>query len=177
MFTWLDFLLVIGVAALVGLGAQRRLSGALVGLGGALLFRPLLVVFNGNLYLALGLALVAGLLLGLISRAVVVRQRGADLLFGILGGLGGAALGVLLLLAFVTSLPLERNVNNQIIYPAQSLPAMVRIACNTSPLVKLGRDILLYPLLEAGGQLQANTGVYRALHKLMVVGEPWEGGS
>ena len=175
--TWLDILLMIAFAALLGLGVKRRLAGALVGLGGVLLFRPLLVVFNGNLYLALGLALVAGLLLGLISRAVVLRQRGADILFSVLGGLGGGLLGILLLLVFVTSLPLERNVNDQIVYPAQSLPGAVRSAVNASPLVNLGRDILLYPLLEAGGQVTANSGLYRALHSFLVVGNPWEGGS
>lgn len=175
--TWFDALLVLAVAALIALGYKRKLSGLIVGLSGLLLFKLLLVVFNGNSYIALFFALVAGLLSGLLSRAIVTRQR-FDLLWGILGGVGGAVLGFLLVLSTITSLPIERNLNNQVVYPSSLMAEPLKSAVTNSRFVKVGRGILLYPLLESTGRIEeSQKGLYRALHDFMVVGRPWEGGS
>ena len=42
--TWIDASLVLTVAAVTGLAAERRLMGLLVGLGGLAALRPLLVL-------------------------------------------------------------------------------------------------------------------------------------
>ena len=173
--SWFDIILVVGFASLIALGVQRRLMGLVIGLGGLVLFRPLLLVLNGNAYIALLLALVAGLLLGLASRFLLVRRIGQGKLFQILGGVGGALLGCLLMLSVVTSLPIDRNVNNQIIYPAANLPNSLNAAVRSSRLVTLGRDILLYPLLESDPRLSGINGfAVKNLHQFFVVGQPWE---
>jgi uncharacterized membrane protein YeaQ/YmgE (transglycosylase-associated protein family) len=173
--SWFDLVLVLGFSALTALGVQRRLMGLVVGLGGLLVFRPLLIVLSGNAYLALLFALVAGLLLGLISRFFLVRRVGTGRLYQILGGLGGAFLGVIMVLALVTSFPIGHNINNQIIYPSTSLPASLTNAVRQSRLVNVGRDILLYPLLEAEPRFASGTGsIYKSLHQFFVVGQPWE---
>jgi len=176
--SWLDVLLVISFSTLLALGVQRRLMGLIVGLGAVVLFRPLLLVLNASPYLALLVALVLGLLLGLASRFFLVRRMGTGLAFQILGGLGGAMLGVLLILSVVTSLPIERNVNAQIVYPPTQLPKVVSSAVRQSRFVSLGRGILLYPLFKEAGTT-FNSGkdfMYKNLHNFLVVGEPWNEG-
>lgn len=172
--TFIDLLLALALAAFIGLGARRKLAGLVVGLGSLLLFHPLLLVFNGNEYVALSLALIAGLLLGFACRFLPAPQRGLDVPFGVLGGLGGFCLGALLVLVTVTSLPVERNIQNQVVYPGGDLRPAIRSAARRSPLVDVGRDIVLYPLLEA--QLEPGSkGLYGALHSFLAIGEPWEG--
>lgn len=174
--SWFDILLVLSFSALIALGVQRRLMGLVVGLGAVLLFRPLLIVLNGSPYIALVFALIAGLLLGLGSRFFLVRRVGTGLPFQILGGIGGTLLGCLLVLSVVTSLPIERNVNQQIVYPPNSLPKVVSSAVRKSRFVTIGRGILLYPLLEPSSNFSGGTKfVYKNLHDFLVIGKPWEG--
>ena len=173
--TLFDILLAVGFAAFVGLSARRKLSGFINGLAALLLFRPLLAIFDGNLYVALILALVAGVLLGLGCRFLPPTQRSLDIPLTILGGVGGTFLGVLLILVSITSLPLGRNVNNQISYPSAELSTPLLASARRSPLVEIGRDIVLYPLLEPAGQItEGSKGMYRALHGFLVIGRPWE---
>jgi hypothetical protein len=172
--TWLDLFLVAAFATLTALGAKRKLAGLVVGLVSVLLFKLLLVIFSGNVYIGLVFALLAGLLLGLASRFIMLRQRGMPLLSSLAGGFGGALLGLLLVLSVATSFPLGRDVNNFVVYPDQTLPGQIR----NSQLVNVGRDILLYPSRELNGQIAAGQkGLYQILHNFFVVGKPWEGDS
>ena len=91
-----------------------------------------------------------------------------------MGALGGLALGLVLVLALVTSLPIQRNPLDQIVYPPRDLPEPFNQAVVSSRMVLLGRDILLYPLLDAQGDLAASEGILRGLHSYLVVGEPWK---
>lgn len=171
--TWFDILLLIIFATLIALGVKRKLAGFLIGLGGLLLFRPLLVVFEGNPLIALILALLAGLIFGLISRRLIFKRRGLDLPLSILGGIGGGLLGLLTVLSLITAFEVEPNVNNVYEISARSIPAAAQSAVLQSRMVRIGRDILLYPLLEQ--QLPtAERSIYRALHNFMVVRNPWE---
>ncbi len=174
--SWLDLVLVLIVATLTALGAERRLAGLLVGVGGVLLLHPLLLVAHANPFLGLIAALLAGLGLSLVGRRLFRMNRGGAFATRALGGLGGLALGLALVLSLVTSLPIQRNPANprEIFYPPRDLPAPVGSAVRDSHLVLLGRDILLYPLLNRQGDVHAGQErVLRGLHRLFVVGEPW----
>lgn len=170
--TWLDVVFFGLIALLAALGAKRRLSGLVVGVGALLLFRLLLGVFSSSPWVGVAFALLAGLLLGLLGRSLSVARRTAPRLSSMLGGVGGGLLGLLLVLAVATSLPIERNVNDQIVYPPQRLPLSLRSAVTASAVVDLGRDILLYPLLVEAG-MRERSGILAGLHGFFVVGEPW----
>lgn len=168
-----DLLLLTILATTTVLGMQRGLLGFAVGVVALLLFRPLLLLAYWSAPLAIGLATIAGLGVGLGLRMLGPRLNPGEGFKHGLGGLGGGILGVLLLLTLVTSLPIERDLNNRIVYPPRSLPLPVAEAVLSSRLVDVGRDILLYPLLNEGG---LGGGILAGLHGFFVVGEPWEGG-
>ncbi|MCA9836066.1 MAG: hypothetical protein KC422_04105 [Trueperaceae bacterium] len=173
--SWFDLILIVVFAALTALGAKRKLMGLIVGLGAALVFKPLLLVLQGNVYVALLLALVTGLILGLSSRFLLVRRIGTAGIYQFAGALGGAILATLVVLSVTTSLPLGRDINGLITYPSSSLPTGFGNAVRQSRLVNLGRDILLYPLLASEPRLSGKEGLYEPLHKFFVTGKPWEG--
>lgn len=174
--SWLDLVLVLVVASITALAAERRLAGLFVGVGGVILLRPLLLLGHASPILAVVAALLVGLGLGLAGRRVLRQNRGGDVAVRALGGLGGLVLGVAIVLALVTSLPIQRNPANpnELFYPPRDLPAPVQQAVLRSRLVLVGRDILLYPLLTRQGQVEgAEARIVRGLHRLLVVGEPW----
>lgn len=172
--SWFDFLLMAFVASLIALGVKRQMSGLLVGIGAVLGFRVLLTISaNSNSAVAIAFALIAGLILGLFGLKLN-NIKVSDLLKSILGGFGGVLLGVLMLLAIITSLPLEKNINNLIVYPGQQLPRAVRPAVQESYFVDIGRNILLYPIIEKSNFNAGSANVYKLLHQFMIVGKPWE---
>ncbi len=179
--SWFDIFLLASIAAFTALGAKRKLTGLIVGIGSIVLFRVLLSVASRNmsgLIIAVFMALLAGVLFGMLGRATVFKGRGLELVFTIAGGLGGLFTGLVLVGALVTSLPIEKRFDGAIIYPPQqTVQPLLASAVGSSQLVKVGRSILLYPLL-AGDATQlpsSQRGVYSALHNLFVVGQPWEG--
>lgn len=173
--TWIDLLLVLLFAVFVALGAERRLSGLLLGIGGVLLLRPLILLGELSPVLSVAAALLAGLLISLVARRLGRRRRLQSGRYALLGGVGGALLGAVLVLSASVSLPIERNARNQIIYPPQELPGAVGNAVAGSRLLREGRDILLYPLLERQGELgPGRQQAAKLLHSYLVVGEPWE---
>src|SRR5690554_1085580 len=107
--TWVDAVLVAIVAVATAFGAQRRLVGLVVGVGAVLLLKPLLVVGSRSPVIALVAALVGGILLAILSQRLTapgMRQRWPTM---VAGGAGGMMLGLALVVAFVTSLPIERS--------------------------------------------------------------------
>lgn len=177
--SWIDPLFALLIASLAAFGASRRLTGLWVGLGGVLLLRPLLGLAVGSPIVALLLALAAGLLLGLLGRNLMPALRNGVWWQRAAGAVGGAALGVGLVLALVTSLPIQRSPfdPNQLYYPPRDLPEAVQGPVLGSWTVGLGRDILLHPLLEAQGAVAPDRAVLmRGLHRWLVVGEPWQEG-
>lgn len=177
--SWIDPLFAVLVAALAALGASRRLTGLWVGLGGVLLLRPLLGVALDMPIVALLLALATGLMLALLGRNLMPALRGGGGWQRFAGALGGGALGLAFVLALVTSLPIQRSPfdPNQLYYPPRDLPAVVRGPVLRSWTVDLGRDILLYPLLDAQGVVPEDRApLLRGLHRWLVVGEPWQEG-
>jgi hypothetical protein len=172
----LDVVLVLVIATLCALGAQRRLTGLLIGVGGALALRPLLILADLNPWLALVGALLVGLGLALLGRQVLQVSTAPGALTSVAGGFGGAVLGVALVLALVTSLPIERSPLNPsgLVYPPQSLPAFAQPAIRDSTFVSVGRDVLFAPLLTGPAALPPGRAVVvDALHRWIVVGEPW----
>lgn len=174
--TWIDAALVLTIAAVVALAAERRLSGLLLGLGGALALRPLLVLASLNPWLALVAALLVGLGLALVGRHVLQLARVPGPFTRVAGGFGGLVLGTALTLALVTSLPIQRNPVEPglIYYPPRDLPGSVQQAVTGSAAVAVGRSVLLYPLLSAQGAIpEGQEPVLALLHQWFVVDEPW----
>lgn len=178
--TWLDAVLVLVVVVLTALGAKRRLVGLTVGVGAALLMRPLIVVGSRDLWVAIAAAFLGTLLLALIGQRIVPAGRRQGWGTAALGGFGGGVLGLALVLALVTSLPIERNPANEreIYYPPRTAPGTLALTFAQSPLISLGRAILLHPLLPAPTPADQPAGAewraYGLLHDWLVVGEPWD---
>lgn len=175
--TWIDLVLTIVIASLVALGASRKLIGLFVGIGALLLTRPLLGLGQGNPWFSIAVAFVCGLALALLARKLVAPGKGPELVFKIAGGFGGFLLGGAIVLALVTSLPIQRNPANEreIFYPPRDVGTQVAVTLQRSPLVMLGRSILLYPLLPNDHLPERDQRVLSGLHGWLVVGEPWLG--
>lgn len=175
--TWLDFVLIAIPPALAVLGVERRILGFALGLAAVLLLRPLVVLGSASPLVALFAALVAGVAVSVLVRSVIPQRRSRMLLQQTLGGIGGFAMGAVLVLALVTALPIQRNPINEreIFYPPRNLPEPLGQAATGSRLVQVGRDILLFPLLDGRvGFSEAERTIYGGLHGYLVVGTPWE---
>ncbi len=175
MITWVDVALTVVVAACAAAGVHRKLTGLTVGLGGVLVLRPLLDLGQSSPWLAVAIALAGGVALGLIGRRLYNPGRGATWPFQVLGGIGGAVLGLAMVGALITALPLQRNPANpaEIFYPPRNLPAGLTTTLQSSPLVTMGRSILFYPLLPQEQFSAAEQRAYGGMHRWLVVGEPW----
>ena len=174
--TVLDVALVLTMATLVALAAQRRLVGLMVGAGGALALRPLLLLADMNPWLGLLGALLVGLGFALIGRMLLPAGGGRGWMVWVAGGAGGAALGLAVVLTLVTSLPIQRDAlnPNQLRYPPQDLPLTVRPLVERSLLMQVGREVLFAPLLAAQEpRSPERAGVIAALHGWVITGEPW----
>lgn len=172
----LDVTLVLVVAVVTALAAERRLAGLLVGVGGVLLLRPLLGLAALQPWLGLVAALVAGLALALGGRQLLPVRPGRATLARLAGGVGGGLLGLAIVATLVTSLPVQRNPvePSLLYYPPRDLPAAVQRVVTESVLVSWGRSVLLFPLLDAqGGIAEEERPLLAALHAWIVVGEPW----
>lgn len=172
--TWIDALLVLIVAAATAMGAKRRLVGLVVGVGAVLLLKPLLVVGSRSPALALIAALVGGLLLAVISQRIGSpgnRQRWPGM---VAGGFGGLLLGLAIVVALVTSLPIERNVANprEIYYPPRNAPGSLSTVLQRSPMVTFGRNVLLAPLLPPP-ESEVERRAFQSLRSWFVVEDPW----
>jgi hypothetical protein len=172
----LDLALVLVIATVAGLGAQRRLTGLLVGVGGALALRPLLLLADLNPWLALVGALLVGLALALLGRHVLQLTQAPGVVSSVAGGVGGAVLGVAIVLTLVTSLPIQRSPfnPNELVYPPDTLPPAIRLQVQRSAFVAVGREVLFAPLLTGPAAIPRERAfVVDALHRWLVVGEPW----
>ena len=171
----LDLTLVLVIAATTVCAAQRKLIGLLVGVGALLLLKPLLLASQLSPFVGLALALAFGLVAGFSSRWLPPQAKLRAPLRTLAGGVGGFVLGCALVLAAVTALPLGRDINDAIIYPPRDVP--LSSVLQRSQLVGLGRDILLYPLLDRDGLVSPERRVVlRSLHGLFVARPPWERG-
>lgn len=174
--TWVDLVLVVLMASLVALGARRRLTGLVVGVGGAVAVKPLLLLAERSVVAAVLAALGGGLLLGFLGRNAFPEGRNGRIWQGALGGVGGATLGVSLVLAMVTALPIQRSPfdPNQLLYPPQNLPPIVQGGVRDAATVAWGRDVLLFPLLVAQDMVpEERRPLLQGLNRWFVVGEPW----
>lgn len=167
-----DLALLLLWAATVALSAQRGVLGLLVGIVGVLFLRPLLLLAQKSALLALVAALLVGFLVTLSVRPFPRLSYRQPRWGHLLGAVGGALLGGALVLTLLVSLPIGRDLNGAVRYPAADLPFAG--ALQGSRLVDAGRAILLYPLLERSGQVAPEQrGVLSVLHNMFVVGQPW----
>ncbi|MDZ7800478.1 MAG: hypothetical protein U5K81_06760 [Trueperaceae bacterium] len=179
--SWIDGVFALLLAGMTAFGAHRRLTGLWVGVGGVLLLRPVLGLAAASPWVGLAAALGGGVLLGLVGRHLFVEARTGRVWQRVLGGLGGASLGAALVLAIAVSLPIQRSPfdPNQLYYPPRDLPPLVQGAVLRSWTMDVGRDVLLFPLLDAQNAVpEERRALLRGLHRLLVVGRPWrqEGG-
>lgn len=172
--TWLDAALVLMVAVFVAVGAHKKLIGLLVGIGAVLLLRPLMNMASSNPALAIAVGLLLGVVFAIAGRRLGLG-RSNHWGFKVLGGVGGLLLGLSMLGALITSLPIQRNPANEreIFYPPRDAPATLATTFQRSTLIAEGRSILLYPLLPTTGFEPAEHRLYSGLHDWLVVGEPW----
>ena len=172
--TWLDAALVLTLAVFVAAGAHKKLIGFFVGVGAALLLRPLSGLAASNVVLAVAVALLLGLVFGILGRHLGIRQND-HWGFKVLGGVGGLLLGAAMVGALITSLPIQRNPANarEIFYPPRNAPAALAATFQRSKLIAEGRAILLYPLLPRDGFSANQHRLYSGLHDWLVVGKPW----
>jgi hypothetical protein len=176
--SWVDPVLAVIIGLFAAFGASRRLIGFFVGVGGVVLAPALLGLADDGPWIGIGAGLMGGLVLALVGRGLFANLRRGAVWQKALGALGGTALGVVLVLTLVTSLPIQRSPfdPNQIFYPPRDLPAALRGGVTRSWTVALGRDVLLYPLLDAEGLVpEERRPLLDALHRWLVVGEPWRG--
>lgn len=172
--SWLDFIFVLTLAAITAFAAHRRMLGLTVGLGGVILFRPLIALATLGPVPMLFIGLLVGLLLAFVGRLLSQRVPIRRMWSSLLGALGGFLLGVVMILALVTSLPVERDFDERIIYPPRNI--LFSTAVRRSAFVTLGRDILLYPLLTEEGNTSPQQRILAGLHAFFVARRPWEGG-
>ena len=173
LLTPIDILLPLLWLFVVVAAAQRGLVGLIAGLAGTVFLKPLLLLAAYSAPLALVVALLLGFLLTLLVRPFPNLSYRQPRWGYLLGALGGAVLGTALVVTLLVSLPLGRDLNGAVRYPAQEMPFSTLF--ERSRLVGLGRAILLYPLLaERGDVAPANRGVLSTLHTMFVVGQPWE---
>ncbi len=171
--TPVDILLPLLWLFVVVVSAQRGLVGLIAGLAGAVFLKPLLLLANTSAPLALGVALLLGFLVTLLVRPFPTLSYRQPRWGYLLGALGGAVLGIALVLTLLVSLPLGRDLNGAVQYPAEEMPFSALF--ERSRLVAFGRAILLYPLLEKRGDVSPqNRDVLSALHTMFVVGQPWK---
>jgi hypothetical protein len=132
MMTWFDALLVTVLAAVVALAARRGLAGGLWGVGAALIV--LVVYFISSGVAASVVALVLGVIVAFAAqRAVfsVVPQPWHMLV----GGVGGAGVGLLVVGALALSFPVK-VIGSQGTYPSDELPPAVYYAVVNSFVVR-----------------------------------------
>jgi hypothetical protein len=177
--SWFDIFLLASLAAFVALGAKRKLTGLIVGVLSIPLFR-LLVTFADNgmsgIIVAIVMAVLAGILFGMLGRTSVLKGRGLELPLSIAGGVGGLLTGLLLVGALVTSFPLSLSFDRATVYyPSQDTPKLLIDAANQSQLFQLGRSIVLFDLLDKTSLSTGEQGIYNALNGFFAVGRPWEG--
>lgn len=175
--TWLDIVLVAIPPALAALGAERRWVGFALGVAALALLRPLVVMGTWTPLVALLMALVTGIAVSVLVRALIPQRRTRPLVSQVFGGIGGFALGAVLVLTLVTALPIQRNPINEreIFYPPRNLSEPWAQAVAGSRLVQVGRDILLFPLLDGRVDFSPwERTVYSGFHDYLIVGSPWE---
>ena len=133
MYTWFDALLLTLLAFVTALGARRGMHGLVWGLAGV----AICVAVNAALSLPLLTGLLALLLSGGASWLAVrlIPEPGGRAWRRWAGGLGGLALGSVLLATLTLNFPLgQRQVGQktQAVYPATSLPGPIYEAVESS---------------------------------------------
>lgn len=175
-FNWLDYSLILLVAAITGLFAKRKLAGFVVGIAAILLIKPLLMLGQQNPIIAIVVGIVASIVLAFLGQFLNDKDPFAPSLQMLLGSVGGFLFGLSMLFALVTALPLN-IVNGQIIYPSDVGRNAASLAIEDSQLVNIGRDILLYDVYVMNNLRSsintASPDFVETLNSYLVAGEPW----
>ena len=188
----IDVIGILLLAFIIALFARKGLTGFIIGVGGLLALKLLLVLSSSNAVLTIIASVIFGLLLRFIAQMLVPRLRLNRVVENLLGGVGGLAFGVGLILAFSVSLPIGFDGYGRIAYPNPAvLPAGLNSVSPSSRLMKLGSTTTLYEAYVEEGyehliyeqeiKLGSKNGIVKLspqavklLHNTLVVGRPWE---
>lgn len=135
--TWFDALLVTLLAMITAFGARNGLTGLFWGISGVAICL-IVNIFNLGLIVSLVLAVLLG---GGIAFAMsrLVGTAADQPLSLLLGGIGGACMGFLLVVTLALSFPIElKNTadSQQVVYPSTKLAAPLRQGIGESFVVK-----------------------------------------
>lgn len=170
---WLDALFFLTIAVITALAAQRNVSGLVVGVGALVVYRPLLLLSNRNIGASLIAGVVVAIGLGFAGRFLARALKLKTLPGSILGAVGGVLLGLVVVLSFSVSLPIQRDING-IVYPPSNVARPLAQAFVQSRVIQLGRTVLLYPLFDPAQFASTERPVLEGMHNFFVVGEPWQ---
>lgn len=173
---WLDIFFTITLAGCIGLSAHKRLSGLFIGMGGALLLRPLLSLAGINNFIALLAALLVGAILAVVARSLAPKLSFNTMVFKTLGAIGGLVFGVALVLALAVSFPLNKQPQGSYHFFPQR-PRFIANVATESEIVKLGRYALFYQFYDGRENPipeDAPWGMVGLINRFFVVELPWD---
>lgn len=169
----LDALFFLIMVAVTSLAAQRKLAGLVVGVGSLIAYKPLMLLASRNIWASLIAGIVLAAALGFGGRLLAPMLRLKTLPATLLGALGGMLLSLLVVVGFSVSLPIRRDLNNQIIYPPRVTSGALAKGIASSKILALGRNVLLYPLFDPGIFPESERPILSGMHNFFVSGEPW----
>lgn len=175
--SWLDIFFAVTLAGCIGLSAHKRLSGLFIGIGGALLLRPLLSLAGINDFIALLAALLVGAILAVAARSIAPKLSFNATVFKALGAAGGLVFGVALILALAVSFPLDKQPQGNYHFFHQSGPRFLADAATQSQIVKLGRYALFYEFYDDAQNAipqDVNWSMVGLINRFFVVQLPWD---
>ena len=170
---WLDALFFLTITVITALAAQRNVSGLVVSIGTLLVYHPLLLLSTRNLGASLLAGVVVAVGLGFAGRFLARALKLKNLPGSLLGALGGVLLGLVVVLSFSVSLPIQRDING-IVYPPTNVSRPLAQALVQSRVMQLGRTVLLYPLFNPDQFGSSERPMLEGMHNFFVVGEPWQ---
>lgn len=173
----LDILFSLILAGCIGLSAHKRLSGLFIGVGGALMLRPILGLAGVNDFIALLAALLVGAILAVLARSLAPKLSFNATIFKALGALGGLVFGVALILALAVSFPLDKQPQGNYHFFHQSGPRFLANEAQKSQIMKMGRYALFYKLYDGTDNAipeDVNWAMVGFINRFFVVHLPWD---
>jgi hypothetical protein len=170
---WLDALFLLIMIVVTALAAQRNLTGLVVGVGSLIVYKPLMLLAGRNLGASLIAGLVIAAALGFGGRFLAHLVKLKPLVGSLLGIVGGVCLSLLLVVSLSVSLPIRRDINNNVVYPPDGWSPTLELTMSRSRIMQLGRNVLLFPLFRPDEFSSTERPILNVMHQYFISGEPW----